>query len=190
MKPLIMILLLASVAQAQTIADAARKERQRQSQVQSVLVITNDVARRFIPAQEAARAEGQPPAEGQPAAAPAITAEAEKTTTPPETTEAAEPALPAPLVPQVDPVQKYNEEMAKLRARIQSLQDQEVELQLQVNSLTNQFFAPKTNETSRRQAQDRIGQTQAQLTAVRTELDQARKELQLKETAGPPKPQQ
>src|SRR5687767_8924604 len=66
MKPLILILLLATVTQAQTIVDAARKECERQARVETVRVFTPESARKFLPLDETAK-----PAEGETAPAPA-----------------------------------------------------------------------------------------------------------------------
>jgi outer membrane protein TolC len=77
--------------------------------------------------------------------------------------------------------------MGKLRVKVQELQDQERALQLQVNQLTSQFLAPVSDQTSRDQAQARIGETQNRLTAVRAELDQAKKTLDAMQLQGPPK---
>jgi hypothetical protein len=86
-----------------------------------------------------------------------------------------------------DPVAKWNGEMGKLRAKIQDLVDQERSLQLQVNQLTNQFFAPVSDQASRDQAQASLGQTQNRLMAVRAELEQSKKTLDAMQLQGPPK---
>jgi uncharacterized protein YhaN len=190
MKPLIIILLVATAANAQSIADAARKERARQAQIASVRTFTPESARAFLPAvlleppaqPFAAPPPGDPPSQAAPGSAPPA-----GTATPP--TEPAPPP-PAPAVPAApagaDLVKKYTEELAQVRAKVQQLQDQEVALQLEVNTLTNQFFAPKTNEAARREAQSAIGRKQSELTTVRAELEQARRQLQQMEAQGPP----
>jgi hypothetical protein len=76
--------------------------------------------------------------------------------------------------------------MATLRARILQLQDQENTLQLEINELTNQVFAPVSDQASRDQALANVGQAQNRLSAVRTELDQARKNLDEMNVQGPP----
>jgi hypothetical protein len=82
---------------------------------------------------------------------------------------------------------KWNEDVAKLRAKVQELEDRERALQLQVNQLTDQFFAPVTDQNSKDQAQVRLGETQNSLMAVRTELEQTRKTLAAMQLQGPPK---
>ena len=160
-----MLLLLSITAQAQSLAEIARQERARRAVLQKTTrVITNETAKTILPVQEPAT----------PAAAPApLPAAGEKSTE-------------APGKP--DPLKNYNEDVARLRTELQQLQDREVQLQLNLNELTNQFFAPKTNETARRRAQEGIGKTQNELTKVRSDLEQTRKTLQQMETLGPPRP--
>ena len=59
--------------------------------------------------------------------------------------------------------------------------------QLQVNQLTNQFFAPVADQNSKDQAQARLGEAQNRLTAVQAELDQTKKTLDAMQLQGPPK---
>ena len=188
MKALTLLLLLAVTVQAQTLADIARRERARQAGIRSSRVITGKGTQtqstgKQSPAQTtppaASAAAGQPPAAATPAA-PAK--EAPK--------EAPKPAgapnrSAAPVI--ADPTAKWNEEVNRLRAKIQELEDQERALQLQVNQLTNQFFAPVTDQNSKDQAQARLGETQNRLTAVRTELDETKRALDAMQLQGPPK---
>lgn len=186
MKSLIFLVLLAIPVQAQTLADAARKERERQARTRSVRIITTEDLKRGVTPLAAAPSATTTETEAAPG---------EQVTAPPAATETAPSpapaapaaAAPAPVVPANDPAKKYNEEVARLRARLQQLQDQEVQLQLEINTVTNQFFAPRTNEAARDRAQAAIRGTQAQLTAVRTELEQTRRTLLQMETLGPPK---
>lgn len=205
MKPLVMILLLATAAQAQTIADAARKERERQARVQSVRVITPEAAKAMlypIPAPAKPAVEGE-----QPTVETETTTDAAATTEPAPTTEpAAETTAPteaAPVTPPVvetpappaappgpDLVRKYQDDLAALRAKRQQLQDKEVSLQQEINNLTNQLYAPKNSENAKRAAQDTIGKKQNELTGVRTEIDQAQRQILQMEQLGPPRPPQ
>lgn len=82
---------------------------------------------------------------------------------------------------------KWNEEVNRLRTKIQGLEDQERSLQLQVNQLTKQFFAPVSDQSSQNQAQASLGETQNKLTAVRAELDETKKALAAMQVQGPPK---
>lgn len=174
MKPLSLILLVAVCAEAQTLADIARKERERQARVQSVRVFTTEDAR-------SAATPALPPS---PATAPTPNAG----TTAAPTAAPVPPAAAAP-VPTAgpDPVERWNQEMDKIRAKLRELQDQETALQLQLNDFTNQFTAPKANENNRRQVQIRIVETQGKLNAVRSELEQTRKTMLAMEAQGPTK---
>jgi hypothetical protein len=187
MKPLILILLLAVSAEAQTLADYARHERLRRAQMPATRVYTNDDARGVTVPEalklqepvksEAANSEGsQTNTAAQAVAAPAA---------PPATAAGISTARAA--APQADPALKYRQDTERLRAEIRTLQDQEVALQLQVNQLTNQFFAPVTDEASRNQAQVRLGETQGRLTALRGVLEQTRRTLAAMEAQGPPR---
>ena len=170
MKPLILLLLLTVPVQGQTLADAARKERARQAHIRGAQVITGKGSERntATPPSAPAGAPGAP--------APAAPAKPAVVPVPP----------PAPA-PVVDPVAKWNGEVNRLRTKIPQLEDQERALQLQVNQLTNQLFAPVSDQSSRDQAQAGLGETQNKLTAVRAELDQTKKALDAMQVQGPPK---
>ena len=178
MKTLVVVLLMAITVQAQTVADVARKERERRAQLRSDRVLTFESVQPSAPPVEPAKPkEGDtppPPGPGAPVSAPA---EAPPKLAPP----------PPPPVPVVDATARWNEEMNRARGKVQELQRQEVSLQLQINQLTNQFFAPVSDQASRDQAQARLGETQNQLTAVRVELDKAKKTLDAMQLQGPPK---
>ncbi len=77
--------------------------------------------------------------------------------------------------------------MAKLRAKIPELEDQERTLQLQVNEFTNQLLAPVSDQNAKDEAQTKIGETQSKLNAVRAELDLTKKTLDEMQAQGPPK---
>lgn len=168
MKPLIVILLLAVSVQAQTLAELARKERQRQAglkaRVLSIEGVPSDAADEKAADRKAAAAAKEGPE--KPAAA----------------TASAPPKPPGP-----DPAAAWNAELEKLRARIRQLQDQETALQLQVNQLNNQIFAAVVDPAAQKQAQTRLGTTQQQLAATRTELEQTRKTLDALQLQGPKK---
>jgi hypothetical protein len=116
---------------------------------------------------------------------PAAPAVAQAAKPAPSEASAAVPAVPKPPAP--DPRIKWNDDLAKLRAKVQELEDRERTLQLQVNQLTNQFFAPVSDQNSKDLAQARLGETQNSLMAVRTELEQTRKTLADMQIQGPPK---
>lgn len=194
MKPLILILLAAICAEAQTLADIARQERARQARIQSARIITTEGIRTTAPvlaaqpapvAVPAAPNTTAPTAPTEPNAPTAPTASAPSAPAAPATPAATAPAAAAPAV---DPVQKWNDDMQKARARLRELQTEETSLQLQLNDLTNQFTAPVSDENTRRQVQTSLGEVQNRLNAVRSELDQARRSVQAMEAQGPPAP--
>ena len=155
MRAFLVILLVTASLQAQTLADAARRERARRAQLKPAQVIN---------------AEGAPPA-------PAAT-KAEDTKKPAEP-----PKTPA------DPVKEYNDQLQKLRAKLQSSMDEETAALLQINDLTNQISAPVVDQASKDQAIARLGDARQKLAAVRMELDQTRKSLDAMQAVGPPRVQ-
>jgi hypothetical protein len=183
MKPLIVILLMAISVQAQTLADIARQERARRAQINSTNRVVTSVVSIPEPAAQPAPAETKPaegkPAEGKPTAGkPGEAKPAEPAAN------AAKPATPAP--PAVDPVKEWNARADQVRRRVQELQDQETALQLQLNQITNQVFAPVIDQATKDQAQARLGEIQNQLTATRAELDQTKRTLDSMVQQGPP----
>lgn len=167
MKYLTLVLLLTVPLQAQTLADAARKERARQAQLRSAHLYQG----------KGTRTETTTPAPAS--AAPASSAPAPSTPKP-------EPPNPsAPPAP--NPTAQRNDEIAKVRARISELENQERTLQLQVNQLTNQMMAPISDQNANNEAQSQIGMAQSKLTAVRVELDITKKTLDEMQSQGPAK---
>ncbi len=163
MKPFAVILLVTISVQAQTIADVARKERERQARFRSKQVIVN------VPSASSGASKPEP----------------SKEETKPAPVAAPVPPAPKPAAP--DLTKSYNDQVEKLRARIRDLQDQETALQLQINQLTNRIYAPVVDPAAKDQAQNRLGATQQQLTSVRAELDQTKKTLDAMLLQGPPK---
>jgi len=162
MKALLVMLLFTVTVQAQSIADAARKERERQANLHSNIVI---------------KETGTPAAE-QPAndsAAPA--------------TEGAKPADSKDLskVKIPDTVDLWNAKQDELRLKIRNLQDQEMALELQQTDVQNQVYAPVVDPVVKDQAQAALAQVQEKVAKVRDDLDSLRKELDLLQVAGPPK---
>jgi hypothetical protein len=191
MKPLILILLAASYAAAQstpttpTIADIARQERARRGQNAGTKVYTMTDVKAAAPAGEAP--EGGAALGDTPAAqinAPAVG------TVPPAGPNATAPTAAAPTEPpKEDPVQKWLEETEKLRAQIRQLNDQESATQLEINSITNRIYTPVTSVPERDRAQAELAVAQNKLQALRDQISKARAELQVREQAGPPKKQ-
>ena len=169
MKLLILILTLVASAEAQTVADIARQERERRAQLKNIPVIAAEGVRSATTVSTLPAPDAKTPAADKKAPAPAAKAPTSA-------------AAPAP-----DPVKDWTERLDKLRKKVQDLQDQETALQLQVNELTNQFFAPVADQNSKDQAQARLGETQNRLTAVRAELEQTKKMLDAMQLQGPPK---
>src|SRR5262245_48388195 len=129
MKPLLVMLLIAASVHAQSIADIARKERERQAKLRPTRVVT---ATEVIK-PEAAKPETPAADQTKPADAKAASSEPAK--------EAAKPQTPPP----VDPVQAWNNQMNEIRKRIRALEDQETSLRLQQNQATNEVYAPVTD---------------------------------------------
>lgn len=167
MKYLTLVLLLTVPLQAQSLADAARKERARQAQLRSAHVYQG----------KGTRTESTPPPPAS--AAPASSAPAPS---------APKPEPPKPSAPPApNPTAQRNVEIAKLRARIPELENQEKNLQLQVNQLTNQMLAPVSDQNANNETQSQIGVAQSKLTAVRVELDVTKKTLDEMQSQGPAK---
>jgi hypothetical protein len=167
MKSLAVILLLTIPLQAQTLADAARKERARQAQLRSLHVYQGKGTRTETTTPPAALAVPTVPA------APAATAPAPAAPKP----EPPKPAAPPAPNPTPNPAAQRNAEIARLQAKILELENQERALQLQVNQLTNQLLAPLSDQNANNEAQAQIGVAQSKLTAVRTELDLTKRHL-------------
>jgi hypothetical protein len=119
-----------------------------------------------------------------PPESPADSAAPKSPNTPTTTTPAAKPT---PAVPPVDPAKKFAEDVEKVRVRIRDLQGQESALQLEINALNNQFFAPVTDQATQNAAQSKITDAQTRLAGVRQELTTTRATLQQMEARGPGK---
>ena len=173
-----MILLLAVSVQAQSVADAARKERERRASLKPTATIRAEGVPPAAPVAESARAgEAKKPEEGKAdAPKPADTAASDKAK-----------EAPKPQVPKVDPNKEWNDQVDKLRAKLSSLQDDERTLQLQINELNNQIYAPVVDLGAKDQAVARVGEIQQRLAAVRLDSDQTKKTLDAMQLQGPPK---
>ena len=177
MKTFVVALLFSVCAQAQSVADIARRERDRQSRLQSTHVITSVRSSQVEEAQPAAATPEQQNA-GETKQAPT---EAPKPAEPPKD-------VPKPqALPAVDPLQVWNSRIEQLRARIRGIQDQELNLLLQQNQATNQVHAPVTDPELQQRALAQLGQIQQQLGSVRKELDEAKRILDQMQLQGPPK---
>lgn len=179
MKPLVVILLLAISVQAQSLADAARKERERQAKLRPTRILTAEGVAPTAPAGAAGKAGEAKADEGK----PGVTKPEEAKTAASTSKDTSKPQAP----PSVDPNKTWNDDVEKLRAKVRDLQDQETALQLQQNDLTNQVFAPVTEPAAHDRAQAQLGENQQKLAAVRAELDQTRKTLDAMLLQGPPK---
>ena len=169
---MILILLVAIAVKGQptqSLADAARKERERRAAISKVPVITTEEARG--PASAASSAPA--PASSSPAAPAAST-----------------PAVSAAPVPKPadEALKKYNDEVAKLKARIVQLQDQDTAVQLQINDLKNAIQAPVIDQPTQDQAKQQLAQAQDQQVATEKDLADTKKALEELEAQGPPKP--
>jgi len=166
MKPLILILFVATSVQAQTIADAARQERARQSQIKSARVFSDANTHTVKPITPAA-----PASPGVAAKAPAEAAKGSPVAGPAGATLNAAAAAATPI----DPVA---EEMQKVRIRVRALEDQETSLKLQISDTTNQIYAPLSDAATHNEALARLAETQTKLADVQKELAENRANLQ------------
>lgn len=184
MKPLILILLTATYAAAQTptIADIAREERARRAPSTNNKVYTTADIRTPEPKVEGDAAVAPEGAPAAPAAAPAATPGV-ATSTPAPVAAATTPAT----APAVDPLKEWLAETDKLRNQIREIIDQEAVAQLQINSIQNRVNAPVTTVAEKDRALTELGVAQGRLTGIREELSKKRAELQARELAGPPK---
>jgi hypothetical protein len=176
--PLVMILLLAVSVQAQSLAEAARKERERQSTLKPAFVFTSlgksaETKPAGSESADGKAADGKPA--GEAAAAGLPSKELPKETPKPQ----------AP--PTADPAQAWNAQLDQLRAKIRGLQDQELALQLQQNQATNQVYAPVTDPATQERAQQLLRLTLQQLETVRADLNGARRSFDALQLEGPPK---
>jgi len=185
MKTVVVALLFSVCAQAQTVADIARRERDRQSRLQSSRVFTSERSSQTEPQPAAATAE-QSNAEETKQAAPA---DPSKTEPSKAESSKAEPSKDpkAPALPAVDPVQVWNSRLDQLRTKIRGLQDQELALLLQQNQVTNQVHAPVTDPELQQRSLAQLGQIQQQLASVRKDIDEAKRMLDQMQLQGPPK---
>ena len=174
MKPLVVMLLLAASVHAQTLADAAKKERERQSKSRSTRVI---ISSGTISESKPAAASAE-----QPRATDAKGAET-KGAAPEPSKEIPKAQAPAPA----DPVQVWNNQLNQLRSKIRALQDQEMTLLLQQNQITNQVYAPVTDPATQERSLAQLGQIQQQIAAVRKDLEESKKMLDSMQLQGPPK---
>jgi hypothetical protein len=182
MKPVIVIVLVATWVDAQTLADIARRERERRHTSQKATRVITAEGITPAPAAEAAPGEAAKPVVEGAGAKPADGTKPE-----PGGPAAVKAALAAP--PKPDPVAEFNAQLEKVRQRFRDLQDQEASLQLQVSQATNEVFAPITDPDTQQRAQSRLGEIQQRLTGVRQELEQTRKALDTLQAQGPAKPQ-
>jgi len=151
-KPLSLILLVSISCGAQSLVDAANQERARQAKVKSTRVFTDQNAHTIrplvVPASEPKSSTPAAPA-AQPAAPPA---------------QALSPA--------------ENELLQRTRTKLRSLEDQETAVKIQINDLTNQVYAPVTDQSTKDQALNKLGDAMTKLTTVQRDIDQTRLTLQ------------
>ncbi len=214
MRALIVILLVAASVHAQSLADIARRERERRANLKPAAVIKAE----GTPAAPAAPAPAAPGAEAAKAGEPAKGEEAKKPEeAKPANAGPATPAAPAgpadakaadksaasdkpaekpaekpkeppkPQPPAVDPAKEWNAQVDKLRQKIVSLQEEEAATQLRINQLNNQIYAPVVDQAAKDQALGQVGEAQQKLGSVRLELDQTRRALDTLQLQGPPK---
>ena len=152
MKPLTLILLVSISCGAQTLVDAANQERSRQAKLKSTRVFTDQNAHTI-----------------RPLVVPSADAKASTPAAP-----AAQPA--APPAAALSPAE--NELLEKNRAKLRALEDQETAVKIQINDLTNQVYAPVTDQTTKDQALNKLGDSMTRLTVIQKDIDQTRISLQ------------
>jgi hypothetical protein len=172
------ILLVAGFVQAQSLADVARKERERQAKSKPTQVITATEPAVVEPPKPPA-----PTADGK----PADTKAGETPKAEPAKADASKDASKVQGPPPVDPVQLWNAQLEQLRAKVRTFQDQELALQLQQNQATNQVYAPVTDPASQQAALAQLRDIQERLAKVRKDMDDAKKLLDMMQLQGPPK---
>jgi hypothetical protein len=184
MKPLVFILLIGNFLQAQTIAEVARRERERQAQSRSTHVITSVESTKVEEPKPAGAADQTKPGDAKAAG----TKPADANTTDPKTAPVPSKELPKPQAPPpVDPVQVWNSQLEQLRTRIRTFQDQEMALTLQLNQTNNQVYATVIDPANQQRLLAQVGQIQQQLDNVRRDLAEARRNLDALQLQGPPK---
>jgi hypothetical protein len=153
-KPLSLILLVSICCGAQTLVDTANQERARQAKLKSTRVFTDQNAHTI-----------------KPLVVPSADAKAPST---PAATPAAQPAAPAAAT--LSPAE--NELLQRNRDKLRALEDQETAVKIQINDLTNQVYAPVTDQTTKDQALNKLGDAMTKLTTVQRDIDQTRISLQ------------
>ena len=171
MKLLTLMLLISVSVQAQSLADAARKERDRRASLRPTRVIISTGA---IPEPKPATAPAEPKT------VDAKTGEAK------ETSDSSKQLPKAQTPPPVDPVQVWNNQVNQLHTKIRALQNQEMALLLQQNQATNQVYAPVTDPVTQERSLAQLGAIQQQLAAVRKDLEDTKKMLDAMQLQGPP----
>jgi hypothetical protein len=152
MKTLIVILLMTVSVQAQSLADAARKERERQAHLKPVEVI---------------KAQGVAGTAGPQG-------------------ESIQPQLRArPRPPSLEVTKEWNGQIRRLIARIQDLQAAETAMELEINELNNQIFAPVIDQPTKDQALSRLREAREKLAALGLELSQTTQTLETIQIQGP-----
>ena len=175
MKPLILILLAATFAAAQTptIADIARQERARRAPSTGSKVYTTADIKKTAP--ETADAQ---PIMGTVA-----------TSTPATPATSAPVREPAAATLEKDPVQDWLADTEKLRVEIRGLMDKEAVSQLAIYDVVNKSNAAVTTVADRDRALADLGVAQKSLAELRDQISKKRSELQARELQGPPKKQ-
>src|SRR5206468_2608530 len=107
-----------------------------------------------------------------------VTPAVDPASSPKETVKSSDTSKAEPNAKTADPLQEWMTQVEQIRASIRSLQDEETALQLQVNELTNQVYAPVTTLGARSQAQAELAEAQTKLVEVRKALAQIRLKLQ------------
>jgi hypothetical protein len=181
MKPLILMLLLAISANAQSITDVARRERERKANTKPTAVLTTNTAGVPERPQPEVKSSDAKPEDIKPATVPAPAAPAKVAE---QALKVAEQAVKV----EDEALKRYNEELSRARAHVIELQDRQLALQLHFQDLKNTFLAPVTDPSARDNAQAQMTDTQVQIQENLRELAEAQRQVEVLVAQGPPKP--
>jgi hypothetical protein len=158
MKPLLLLLIFAVNSPAQSIADAARKERARQKQTQSTVLYTNGTATILAPTSSSPAASTKAPAKKEEIA----------------------PAPPKPVGPtdhQGRDEQYWRGLFQKARDNAKNAEQKAQILDLKLNDLNTQYLRQSDIYNRENRLGPEITATQKDLDAARAEAEQANQKI-------------
>lgn len=123
----VLLLVIASAANSQSLADLANKEKERRQEIKNDRVITEE---------DAAKYRTEAPATGSPEQ-PAVAADSEKK----DTSKVDKPVSDEPVDFQGRPESYWRETMAAARQKVKDLENEANVIVLRITSLQNQFYS-------------------------------------------------